>query len=204
VSGSNLNLIIKLPAPIHDSKVSLEKAMLDRRCVRTYGEVPLALAEISQLLWAAQGVTDPRGFRTSPSAGALYPLEIYVVTGKTDDLPAGIYKYIPSDHGLQKRTEGDKRAALCRGSRGHAAVKNAPAVLVFCAVYERVTSKYGDRGTRYTHIEAGHAAQNVCLQAVSLGLNTVVIGAFDDKDIKRTAKLEADESPLYLMPVGKD
>jgi SagB-type dehydrogenase family enzyme len=171
--------------------------------VRTYTDDALDLAEISQILWSAQGITSTRGFRTAPSAGALYPLELYLIAGKVESLPSAIYQYRPQEHALLEIVSGDQRSALSRASLHQSAIKKAPAVLLFCAVYERTTGKYGQRGIRYVHMEVGHAAQNACLQAIALGLHTVVIGAFRDADVKKIANLPADEQPLYFLPVGR-
>lgn len=198
-----INEKIKLPEPKYDSNTSVEQALLKRRSVREYKDTPLTLTEISQLLWAAQGITDPRGFRTAPSAGALYPLELYVVAGNVNDLPNGIYKYRPHEHELAMVVEGDERTELCNAALGQPSVKDAAAVIVFSAVYERTTVKYGEKGIRYVHIEVGHASQNIYLQAVSLNLGTVVIGAFDDEEVKKIINTGDEEQPLYLMPVGK-
>jgi SagB-type dehydrogenase family enzyme len=203
MSEKEFTKAIKLPEPQYDSKVSIEKAMLERRSVRDYRGEPLTLAELSQLLWAAQGITNPRGFRTAPSAGALYPLEVYVVAGKVDGLVPGFYKYKPRGQELVGISKGDKRAELCRAALRQTCVQNAPAVLVFCAVYDRITRRYGERGIRYTFMEIGHAAQNVHLQVVSLGLETVVIGAFHDHEVKKVLGVEEEEDPLYIMPIGK-
>jgi SagB-type dehydrogenase family enzyme len=194
---------IKLPEPRCDSKVSLEKALLDRRSIRDYADGNLTLAELSQLLWAAQGLSDPAGYRTAPSAGALYPLEVYVVAGKVASLPTGIYLYKPHGHELVKVVGGDKRPELATAALGQPALKQAPASLVVTAIYGRATQKYRERGIRYVHMEAGHAAQNVCLQAVALDLGAVVIGAFYDDDVKKVMALAGSEEPLYLIPVGK-
>ena len=195
--------IIKLPAPCYDSKTSIERALIQRRSIRSYSNEPLSLAEISQLLWAAQGITDSRGYRTSPSAGALYPLEIYIVAGRIKDIPAGIYKYRPHKHQLVKTVDGDKRAEVCRASLNQSPISDAAAVIVFCAIYERTTVKYGERGIRYVYIEAGHAVENVYLQAVSLNLGTLVIGAFNDNELKNVMNFDLYEYPLCIMPVGK-
>lgn len=196
--------MIKLSKPNYESKTSIEKALLERRSVRNYKNTALQLSEVSQLLWAAQGITEKRsGFRTAPSAGATYPLEVYVVVGNVNDLPCGIYKYKLQEHELVKLKEGDKRAELSSAAFWQSSVKDAPCVLVFSAVYERTTKRYGERGNRYVHMETGHAGQNVHLQAVSLGLGTVVVGAFDDKQVKRVIDMPKEENPLYLMPVGK-
>jgi SagB-type dehydrogenase family enzyme len=195
--------IIKLPEPGYDSDTSIEEAILERRSVRDYKDEPLTLAELSQLLWAAQGVTNPGGFRTAPSAGALYPLELYVASGNVEGLSPGIYRYEPNGHGLENIADGDVRDGLCSAALDQSAVKDAAAVIVFSAVFERTTGKYGERGIRYVHIETGHAAQNVYLQAASLGLGTVVIGAFDDEEVKKVMNMDESEEPLYIMPVGK-
>jgi SagB-type dehydrogenase family enzyme len=195
--------IIKLPNPRYKGSVSIEEALLKRRSVRDYKNESLTLADVSQLLWAAQGITDPGGLRTSPSAGALYPLEVYVVAGNVKDLPGGIYRYRPHKHELERVVAGDKRTELCNAALGQTYVRSAPAVIVFSAVYERVTVKYGERGIRYVHIEAGHAAQNAFLQAVSLNLGAVVIGAFHDEEVKKIIRAADREQPLYIMPVGK-
>jgi len=194
---------IKLPKPQYDSNVSIEETLLKRRSIRSYKSEPLAIAEISQLLWSAQGVTNRKGFRTAPSAGALYPLEVYIAAGNVTDLYAGIYKYYPHRHEIVNTVKGDKRSELCRAGLGQSSIKNAPAVMVFCAVFERVTGSYGKRGIQYVHMEVGHAIQNVCLQAISLGLGSVIIGAFNDYDVKEVMNFELDEHPLLILPVGK-
>ncbi|UCG06740.1 MAG: SagB/ThcOx family dehydrogenase [Desulfobacterales bacterium] len=203
MSSSNPQEIIRLPEPRYDGSVSVEHALLTRRSVRNYKNEPLTLAEISQLTWAAQGITTSGGYRTAPSAGALYPLELYVVVGNVTDLPAGIYKYLCRDHALRRTVAGDKRSELSRAALGQGSIARAPAVLLFCAVYPRIAGKYGDRGIQYTFMEIGHAAQNVCLQAIALDLGTVVIGAFRDNEVKLIADLPADEEPTYFIPVGR-
>ncbi len=201
MSGSEA-AVIKLPKPRYSGATSVEEALFRRRSVRDYRDGPLTLEEVSQLLWAAQGVTGPRGLRTAPSAGALYPLELYAVVGYVDHLPAGIYKYNSHRHELSRIAIGDKRIDLADAALRQPSVRTAPVVLVFSAVYGRTTVKYGERGVRYAQMEAGHAAQNVCLQAVSLNLGTVVIGAFSDDEVKRIVRMSADERPLCMMPVG--
>jgi len=194
---------IKLSQPRTRGSVSIEEALLKRRSVRSYTGVPLSIEDLSQLLWAAQGMSHPRGYRTAPSAGALYPLELLVAAGRVGALSPGVYRYDPHRHEIVLHREGDRRANLRRASLDQSAVGNAPAVLIFCAVYERTTRKYGERGVRYAMMEAGHAAQNVHLQVVSLGLGTVLIGAFRDDQVKSVLELGGNEEPLYLMPVGK-
>lgn len=194
---------VKLPEPKYESKVCFERTLFERRSIRDYANEALSLAEVSQLLWAAQGLTDPAGYRTAPSAGALYPLEVYLVAGKVTSLPVGIYRYRPRGHELVTVVEGDKRPELCAAALGQAALRQAPVAIVLAAVYDRTTRKYRDRGIRYVHMEAGHVAQNICLQAVSLDLGSVVIGAFGDAEVKKVMVLPAAEEPLYLIPVGK-
>jgi SagB-type dehydrogenase family enzyme len=194
---------IQLPEPRYDGDVSVEYALQMRRSVRSFRNDPLDIAEISQILWSAQGITSPRGFRTAPSAGALYPLELYVVAGNIKNLSSAIYRYKTDDHLLLEIVSGDHRSELSRAALRQSSIKKAPAVLLFCAVYERTAGKYGQRGIRYVHMEVGHAAQNACLQAIALGLNTAVIGAFSDEEVKVIAHLPADEQPLYFVPVGR-
>lgn len=193
----------KLPDPKSRGIVSLEESLAKRRSVREYDNTPLSLEDVSQLLWAAQGITAHWGARTAPSAGALFPLEVIVVVGNVGDLPPGGYRYDPKGHELVGITVGDLRPQLASAALGQSAVRNAAIDIVFTAVYQRTTRKYGDRGVQYVHMEAGHAAQNLCLQAIALGLGTVPIGAFDDEQVGRLLNLPKDERPLYLIPVGK-
>jgi SagB-type dehydrogenase family enzyme len=194
---------ITLPEPRHDSDTSLEEALLERRSIRDYSEKGLALQEVAQLLWSAQGVTDPAGKRAAPSAGALYPLEVYAVIGNVEGVSPGVYKYRPEPHELVKVLDGDQRGALSRAALDQESVSQGAIDIVITAIYARTTGKYGERGIRYVHMEAGHAAQNVCLQAVALDLGAVTIGAFYDDDVKEALRLPEDEEPLYIMPVGR-
>jgi SagB-type dehydrogenase family enzyme len=194
---------VKLPEPKYESKVCFERALLERRSIRDYANEALSLAEVSQLLWAAQGLTDSAGYRTAPSAGALYPLEVYLVAGKVTSLRAGIFKYRPRGHELVAVVEGDKRPELCSAALGQTALRQAPVAIVLTAIYDRTTRKYRDRGFRYVHMEAGHVAQNISLQAVSLDLGSVVIGAFEDAEVKKVMALPGVEEPLYVIPIGK-
>lgn len=195
---------IKLPEPRYKSRVSIEEAILKRRSIRNYLDKPIDLSELSQLLWSAQGITDKeRNLRASPSAGALYPLEVYVIAGKVSSLQEGIYRYLPFSHEIVKIKEGDYREGLSNAALGQACVSDAAIDIVISGVYDRITKKYGERGIRYTYMEAGHAAQNVYLQAEALGLGTVVVGAFRDDKVKNFLNLKEDETPLYIMPVGR-
>jgi SagB-type dehydrogenase family enzyme len=195
--------VIRLPEPRRQSNVSVESALQNRRSVREFRDEPLTLSDVSQLLWSAQGIAGPEGARTAPSAGALYPLEVYLVAGRVNDLATGIYHYRPQRHELVRIAEGDKRAGLASAALDQDCVRNGPVTVVLAAVYERVTKKYGKRGVMYVHMEAGHAAQDVFLQAVALNLGTVAVGAFEYEPVKKLLNLPADEQPLYLLPIGK-
>jgi len=188
---------VALPSAAHSGRMSLEEALARRRSVREFSNKLLSDQELSQLLWAAQGITHPDGLRTAPSAGALYPLELYVANA------AGFYRYDPRHHELQRRSQSDLRLALYRAALEQESVREAPAVFVITAIYRRTARKYGrDRSPRYVHMEVGHAAQNLLLQAVTLGLGAVPIGAFDDAQVQEVLALPPDEQPLYLVPVG--
>lgn len=195
--------IIKLPLPSCDGKLPVEGALLARRSTRNYSEQTVDLREISQLLWAAQGVTRAGGYRTCPSAGALYPLELQLVAGKVEGLAAGVYRYESMNHALAMEAERDIRQDLSDAALGQTMILRAPATIAISCVFERTTRKYGERGVRYVHMEAGNASQNIQLQAVSLKLGSVIVGAFRDDRVKRVLDLQPDEDPLLLVPVGK-
>lgn len=194
---------ISLPPPRTSGSVSVEEALYKRRSVRDFQIVPLTLQEVSQLVWAAQGVTHQEGHRTAPSAGALYPMTLYLVAGEIRDLPAGIYRYLPQEHRLDPRRSGDFRGALTASALHQEWMTDAAAILAFGAIEARTTGKYGSRGIRYVHLEAGHAAQNVLFQAVALGFGGTPVGAFDDARVARLLGLTEGEKALYLVPIGK-
>jgi len=194
----------KLPAPVPAGPLSLEEALASRRSVRSYRDEPLQLPWVGQILWAAQGITlDTRGYRTAPSAGATFPLEVYLVAGRVDGLEPGLYRYVPAGHLLAKVLDGDLRNELAGAALGQSQVAGAPAVFVIAADYGRTSPRYGDRAVRYVHMEAGHAGQNISLQALAYGLGTVMVGAFSDENVKSLLRLPANEDPLYIIPVGK-
>ncbi|KPJ99758.1 MAG: hypothetical protein AMJ60_03965 [Desulfobacterales bacterium SG8_35] len=195
--------VIKLPDPDREGSVPLETTLQKRRSIRSFQEAPLPLPAVSQLLWAAQGITDHRGFRTAPSAGALYPLEIFVVAANVSGLENGIYLYKPADHALMFKAKGDYLQALSQAALGQDAINHAPAVFVIGGIQQRTTGKYGERGVLYMYMESGHAAQNICLQAVALDLGSVTIGAFTDHQVAGILKMGKNSSPLYIIPVGK-
>lgn len=194
---------ITLPKPRTTGTVSVEQALAQRRSVRRLKSEPITLEELSQLLWAAQGVTTPDGRRTAPSAGATYPIELYVAAGNVTGLKPGIYKYHPQTHQLSLVKTGDVRTRLADAALGQSWVERAPATLVFGAVYDRTSRRYGQRATQYVHMEVGHAVENAHLQAVALGLGGVVIGAFTDEDVAKTVGLKPEEQPLCLLAVGR-
>jgi len=194
---------IFLPEAAHRGLKSVEEVLSERRSVREYATEAVSLAELAQLLWSAQGITGEDGLKTTPSAGALYPLEIYAVIAKVEKIAEGIYKYHPATHSLQRIGQGDVRKRLAEAALDQDWVKEAPLVLVIAAVYERITGTYGSRGMRYVHMEVGHAAQNLYLQAGALGLGTVIIGAFNDAMIQQILNLSEFEQPLCLLPVGR-
>jgi SagB-type dehydrogenase family enzyme len=194
--------LIQLPRPRLKSGYSFEKVLGERRSVREYSSEALTLAHVSQLLWAAQGVTHTEGWRTAPSAGATFPLELYLVAGNVNGLAQGLYRYRADQHKLIQFVNKDLRADLAAAALGQEWMKGSAIIIVIAAAYDRATRKYGQRGIRYAHMEVGHAAQNVYLQAASLNLGTALVGAFDDKRVKEVLKLPSDEQPLGLMPVG--
>jgi SagB-type dehydrogenase family enzyme len=206
--------IIKLPSPQLKGKVSLEETILRRRSVRRYRRDPLTLPQLSQILWSAQGITGTRGFRAAPSAGATYPLEIFVVVGKQgviaseaeqapEELQAGIYHYEADSHSLSLHKPADLRPDLARATLDQKFIIDAPVDIVICALYHRTSHRYGRRGERYVHIEVGHAGENIHLQAVALGLATVEVGAFHDEEVRKVLGVDEQIKPLYIMPVGK-
>lgn len=202
-------IVVTLPIPKYDGNTSVEKAMYQRRSIREYVKDSLSIDDISQMLWAAWGVNDSnyyQGFylRTTPSAGALYPFEVYMVVGAVKGLEAGVYKYYPVKHAIKMVIKGDIRKDFCKAAYSQTFIKKAPASIFWTAIYERTTSKYGNRGReRYVCMDLGHSAQNVYLQAESLELGTCAIAAFEDKKIIELFELPKEEEPLYIMPFGK-
>jgi len=190
-------ITIALPAPRVAGLVSLEEVLAARRSTRVYSAELLTLDDLSQLLWSAQGITEAGGGgRAAPSAGGTYPLELYVVNH------LGLYHYLPAGHSLEVLGEEDLRSALAEAALGQQYVSDAPAVVVIAAVFARTEERYGERAERYVHLEAGHAAQNILLQAVALDLGAVPVGAFRDEEVRALLNLPADHVPLYLIPLG--
>lgn len=205
--------VIELPAPRLDGTVSVEAALRNRRSIRSYLETPLSLPDISQILWAAYGITKTLenappflrgGLRTAPSAGGLYPLDLYLAAFNVTGLPAGIYWYNSEKHQLVRIIEGDRRKEVSEAAFNQGMFKTAAAAIVYSAVYERNTKKYGQRGRdRYVCMDLGHSAENVYLQAYALKIGTCAVGAFTDMWLKKAVGMTRAEEPLYIMPLGK-
>lgn len=193
---------VDLPVPPKAGVMSLEEALAHRRSVREFSADALTLSDISRLAWAAQGVTGSE-HRTAPSAGATYPLEVYLAAGKVEGLAPGVYRYLPERHRLELVSEGDIRERLADAAMNQEWLRRAPLVMVIAAVPDRTAARYGRRAERYVNMEAGHAAQNLLLQATTLGLGATPVGAFDDAEVTRLLHLPVGETPLYLIPVGR-
>lgn len=196
---------MRLPEPKTDGDFSLEKSIKGRRTARSFTSRELTADQFSQLLWAAQGVTEENGSkRAAPSGGALYPLDIYAVIGDhgVKGRDPGIYHYEPRRHAVSAIREGDRRVSLAKASLSQMWMASAPIQIVITAEYGRICSKYGERGIRYAMIEVGHAGQNVFLQAEALGLCAGIVGAFDDKEVIRQMDIPDRHEPLLIMPIG--
>jgi SagB-type dehydrogenase family enzyme len=196
---------LKLPSPDTRGKLSLEQAIAKRRSVRRFKAEPLTLEQISQLLWSAQGITGTGGGRAVPSAGATYPLEVFIVVGEhgSPSLAAGVYHYDAVNHSISLQQTGDLRQKLADTSFGQSSIARCQVAMVICAIHPRTAYRYGRRGERYVHMEVGHVGQNVSLQAVALGLGTVMVGAFEDEEVQKGLKLEEQFKPLYIIPIGQ-
>ena len=196
---------IRLPQPRLKGQMSVEEAIQGRRSRRDYTDEPLTMEQLAQLLWAAQGITSPREHkRAAPSAGATFPMEIFVAVGpKTvGELPAGVYRYVPTEHALEKTADGDIRAEVAAAALGQEFMEVAPVDILMAAEYARTGNRYGERARRYVAMEAGHISQNIYLQAEALGLGTVAVGAFRDQAVAAAFKLPPRLEPVYMMPVG--
>ena len=196
---------VTLPPPVLKGKVSVEEVIAKRRSIRHFSREPLSLVALSQILWAAQGITDSdAGFRSAPSAGALYPLELYVVARRdgVDGLPEGVYHYEPKGHRVTLVKGGDFALELEDATWDQEIVKEASATVVITAVLSRTAAKYGRRASQYVSQESGHAAQNIFLQGAALGIGTVVMGAFSEGAVRRVVGAGPDERPLYVQPLG--
>ncbi len=194
--------IINLPNPAYSSNVSIEQALKTRRTIREFADKPITVQQLGQLLWAAQGITSPEGWRTAPSAGPTYPLELYVVAKNVTGLAVGVYHYVPALHSLEQISPVNKIQDIYQASSQQAPLLQCPAVIIITGEYDRTIKKYGNRGVRYVHLEAGTAAENIELQAVSLHLGTVSMGGFSDAMVIKALGISSTLTPLFIMPVG--
>jgi SagB-type dehydrogenase family enzyme len=196
---------VKLPKPVSEEKISVEQAIQKRRTVRSFRKKSLQSGQFSQLLWAAQGITEEGGYkRAAPSAGALYPMDVYAVVGIgcVEEVNEGIYHYEPGAHTVSLNVDGEMRDQLAHAALSQMWMAQAPVNFIITAEYDRITGKYGQRGVRYAMIEAGHIAQNIFLQAQAMGLDAGIVGAFVDEDVVSVLKIPASHAPLIIMPVG--
>lgn len=192
--------LVKLPEP--NKETCLSQLLLKRKSVRKFKKEPLRLSELSQVLWASYGLINKRR-HVVPSAGATYPVEIYLVVRDVEGLKPGIYKYNNQEHLVQLVKEGDYSRDLARACLDQLWVKEAPVNIILVALHEKTTSWYGERGFRYIHNEAGHIGQNIYLMATEMNLGTVAIGAFNDSEVLKIIGLDAKYIALYVFPVGK-
>jgi len=181
----------------------LELLLSNRRSIREYADSPLTKDVVMKLLWAGQGITGAMGARTAPSAGAFYPLSLYLVAGKVTDLSSGLYKYLPAENSLTQIKDKDLRSGLAEAAYNQQFIQTASIDIVVAAIYEKTAEKYGTRAERFVHMEAGHAAQNIVLEATALDLGSVTVGGFDDGKVAITLGLPRNENPLYIIPVGR-
>jgi SagB-type dehydrogenase family enzyme len=200
---------IKLPLPQLEGKMSVEEALARRRSRRAFKDYPLTLEQVSQLLWSAQGITQKGGIgrtskRTAPSAGGVYPLDIYLVVGKdkVEGLKVGVYHYNPLRHSLTIILEEDRRREISQACLDENQIENAPVSLIITAEFSRLTDRFGENRINFVYMEAGHVAQNIYLQVESLGLGTVSMGGIREEDISQALNLPEQHIPLYVMPVG--
>ncbi|MFW6147664.1 MAG: SagB/ThcOx family dehydrogenase [Thermodesulfobacteriota bacterium] len=196
---------MRLPEPQLEGDVSLERTIALRRTVRSFEGRELSVHQVSQLLWSAQGITGSGGFkRSAPSAGALYPMDLYAAVGAgcVEGLDPGVYHYNPEAHSIFLGRETDTRKEAADACLSQMWMARAPLNLVITAEYSRITSKYGQRGVRYAMIEAGHIGQNIFLQAQALSLAAGIVGAFDDEQLIRVLGIKETHEPLLVMPVG--
>jgi SagB-type dehydrogenase family enzyme len=193
---------VALPKPDLIGRMTLERALAMRRSVREYAPTPLTLREVSQILWAAHGITGPEGKRTTPSARAVYPLQVWLVANDVTGLAPGIYCYSPADHALELVAAGDHRAAIAAAASGQKAVEQASAVVAVVGDSVLAAEKFHGRATAWLAMEAGFVVQNVYLEATATSLGTVMVGGFQDAAARQALGLPAKMVPLGFMPLG--
>ncbi len=196
--------VIKLPQPRTDGGISLQKALQERQAIKSFSNEPLTLEEVSQLLWAAQGITDDKGHRTTPSCLASYPLEIYLLAGNVTGLSAGVYHYSPQGHNLTAIASGNRIHELFSLSESEEDWKaSAPAIFIITGVFERLNKIVGKDWSRFVYVEAGAAAENMLLEVVSLDLGSALTIKFDENKTRELLGLSGGEEPLGVLPVGR-
>ena len=196
---------IKLPPPAKKGAVSVEEALQGRRSNRQFANRPLELAQISQILWAADGINNPQGKRTAPAARAAYAVDLYVVVGErgVTDLAPGVYHYLVADNALEPVAKGEFRPGVAKACNSQAWIEKAPVIVVITGDYARCATKNGEqKAPMFTHMESGFVAQNLFLQVGALGLGAGIAGGFNDKALAQTLKLFQNDVPLLVMPVG--
>jgi len=193
---------IKLPEPSLKGEMSVEEVLSKRRSIRDFLDKPIPLDYLSQILWAAQGITSEWGGRTAPSAGGLYPLEIYIQVRKVEGLKEGVYHYNPKNHSLSLIKHGNFSDQLSQAGLNQEWIRDGSLNIIITADFSRTTRKYGERGIRYVYLEAGHCAQNIYLQITSLKLGCVTVGAFSNEEVKDVLSLPKNHDPIYIIPVG--
>jgi len=193
---------ISLPTPTRVGRHPLESCLELRRSVRVFYKETMAIDDVGQLLWAAQGITGAEGNRAAPSAGATYPLHVFLAAGRVDGLPPGVYRYISDSHEIRAVSSDDIREALAASARQEW-MSDAAVIVCIAANFQRTESKYGARGHNYVFMEAGAAAENLMLEAVALGLGTTLVGAFDDDEVAKLYGLTTKERPICMIPIGK-
>lgn len=207
-NNMELQEVINLPEPVFSGEMSIEQGLKERRSHRNFSNKALSLQEVSQILWSAYGVSDAESFagiklKTAPSAGATYPLEIYLLAGNVDGLAPGLYKYHAEENKLELFLKGDIRKEVSEACLGQRMLNDAPATIIYNVVFERIAERYGDRGIeRYVYMDIGHSSQNVYLQATALGMGTCAVGAFNDSQLEKVITPPEDEVVMYLMPFG--
>jgi SagB-type dehydrogenase family enzyme len=206
-TNRNIISITSLPSPVLTGNISVEEAIQNRRSVRTFSNESITIGNLSQILWAAQGITDNQSsLRAAPSAGQVYPLEIYIIIGNNgvSGLENGVYHYVPSNNTLEKLLNGDLKSDLSGIANGQPWVKQAPIDILITGNYLKMVDKYGDKdlSTRFVDLEAGHVGENIYLESESLGLVTVSLGSFNEKQLVQLLNIPNNETPLYIFPVG--
>lgn len=196
--------MIQLPSPRLNGEMSIERSILDRRSIREFSDEPLTADELSSLLWSISGITDPEtGYRATPSAGAIYPLELWVLASRVQGLDPGAYRYVVGDHGLVKATDGDHAAAFSAAAFNQACIAGAAVSIVLAADYAGLRETYGGLAERLAWLEMGHAAQNASLVAVAHGIGAVCIGAMNADAVREFGGLSADVDPVYAISIGR-